>query len=197
MGYKCNQPSSTINNEVTNENDLDTTNSPSRSRVHPKSIIHLFKWYIKSKLSWQQLAAAQPSSYEISKITNIKADNSSNNISEYEYDASHVGCDTNYRQHNEEQEFSSLSASSLAYKANQRTELIRNNNNNNKIRTTRCTPATTKATCTDTTSSSSNVTCSHYIVRQSICLYAASSVILALCYLTTPVSASDAASHPV
>lgn len=36
---------------------------------------------------------------------------------------------------------------------------------------------------------------SHYLVRQSLCLYAASSVILALCYLTTPV-ASDTP-HPM
>ena len=45
-------------------------------------------------------------------------------------------------------------------------------------------------------SSSSN---NHYLVRQSIRFYAASSVILALCYLITPISASsmDSASHPV
>ncbi|XP_037043140.1 gamma-aminobutyric acid receptor subunit alpha-6 isoform X7 [Bradysia coprophila] len=36
---------------------------------------------------------------------------------------------------------------------------------------------------------------SHHLVRQSLCLYAASSVILALCYLTTPV-ASDTP-HPI
>lgn len=36
---------------------------------------------------------------------------------------------------------------------------------------------------------------SHHLVRQSLCLYAASSVILALCYLTTPV-ASDTP-HPM
>lgn len=48
------------------------------------------------------------------------------------------------------------------------------------------------------TSSSSNNSNSHYLVRQSIRFYAASSVILALCYLTTPISASiDSASHPV
>ncbi|CRL03301.1 CLUMA_CG016337, isoform A [Clunio marinus] len=47
-------------------------------------------------------------------------------------------------------------------------------------------------------SSSSNLSHSHYLVRQSICLYAASSVILALCYLATPSSATtDTSSHPV
>lgn len=46
--------------------------------------------------------------------------------------------------------------------------------------------------------SSSNLSHSHYLVRQSICLYAASSVILALCYLATPSSASaETPSHPV
>lgn len=45
-------------------------------------------------------------------------------------------------------------------------------------------------------SSSSNLSHSHYLVRQSICLYA-SSVILALCYLTTPSSAAESPSHPV
>lgn len=47
-------------------------------------------------------------------------------------------------------------------------------------------------------SSSSNLTHGHHIVRQSICLYAASSVILALCYLATPSSATtEAPSHSV
>lgn len=45
---------------------------------------------------------------------------------------------------------------------------------------------------------SSNLSHSHYLVRQSICLYAASSVILALCYLATPSSATaESPSHPV
>jgi len=39
---------------------------------------------------------------------------------------------------------------------------------------------------------------SSFLVRQSICLYAASSVILALCYFATPSSAAEAhPSHPV
>lgn len=51
--------------------------------------------------------------------------------------------------------------------------------------TTNARPATT-ATTTTTTATSSN-----YLVRHSLCLYAASSVILALCYLTIPTVASD------
>ncbi|KAJ6644484.1 Glutamate-gated chloride channel, partial [Pseudolycoriella hygida] len=46
--------------------------------------------------------------------------------------------------------------------------------------------------CHKSTAATNN---SHYLVRQSLCLYAASSVILALCYLTTPV-ASDTP-HPI
>lgn len=38
---------------------------------------------------------------------------------------------------------------------------------------------------------SARPTSSHYLVRHSLCLYAASSVILALCYLTIPTVASD------
>lgn len=39
------------------------------------------------------------------------------------------------------------------------------------------------------------ITGSHYLVRHSLCFYAASSVILALCYLTTPVASE--ATHPM
>ncbi|XP_038115381.1 glutamate-gated chloride channel isoform X36 [Culex quinquefasciatus] len=41
------------------------------------------------------------------------------------------------------------------------------------------------------TTSTATATSSHYLVRHSLCLYAASSVILALCYLTIPTVASD------
>ncbi|XP_052567093.1 glutamate-gated chloride channel isoform X5 [Culex pipiens pallens] len=51
--------------------------------------------------------------------------------------------------------------------------------------TTDARPATTATTTTTTATSS------HYLVRHSLCLYAASSVILALCYLTIPTVASD------
>lgn len=39
------------------------------------------------------------------------------------------------------------------------------------------------------------ITGSHYLVRHSLCFYAASSVILALCYLTSPVASE--ATHPM
>lgn len=200
MGYTCSQPSSALKDEVTNKNALNLINSPSRSKVHSKSIIHLFKWYIKTKLLKYQANTSprvqdgKTNSYEISKISKIK-DIKINN----QYGKDHVGRNNN--RENEEQELS-LSASSLAYRGDQRTESLRKN-----IRTSstsarsQCTLATTasiKATGFTNTTSSSNLSCSHYIVRQSICLYAASSVILALCYLTTPTSAStEAASHPV
>lgn len=46
--------------------------------------------------------------------------------------------------------------------------------------------------CHKSTTTTNN---SHYLVRQSLCLYAASSVILALCYLTTPVASESP--HPM
>ncbi|KAG5677228.1 hypothetical protein PVAND_007004 [Polypedilum vanderplanki] len=172
MGYKCNQSSSTLKNEVTNTNVFNFIKNSSayvisRSQVHPKSLLHLFKWYFKTK---QQLHNENLSStdYEISTISK-----SSEHIVEEHEDSSILA----YRRHH----------------------------HNNNIRTTRaqCTHATTrsstqKTATTNTSTSSSNLSHSHYLVRQSICLYAASSVILALCYFTTPTSAStDAASHPV
>lgn len=200
MGYTCSQPSSALKNEVTNKNALDLINTTSRSKVHPKSFIHLCKWYIKTKLlkhqTNSQVQDGKTNSYEISKISEIK------NIKINQYGKDHVGRNNNNinNRENEEQELSSLSASSLAYRGDQRTDSLRKN-----IRTSptsagaHCTLPTTasiKATGSTNTTSSSNLSCSHYIVRQSICLYAASSVILALCYLTTPTSA-EAASHPV
>lgn len=68
----------------------------------------------------------------------------------------------------------------------------RQHKNPNHIRT-----SSAKASHTPSPSSS-NLSHSHYLVRQSICLYAASSVILALCYLATPSSATtETPSHPV
>lgn len=43
----------------------------------------------------------------------------------------------------------------------------------------------------------STTTNSHYVLRQSLCLYAASSVILALCYLTSPATATADTPHPM
>lgn len=192
MGYKCNQSSSTIKNEVTNKTVLDIIGSPSQFRVNPSGLIHSFKRYIKTKLSRHKTSEhhrceKSTTTYKVSKIANNRTNRS---IKEHEFDTSQVDCDTSHSSNVDEQELSLSSASSLAYKADQR------------IRTTRCTQPTTTALVNDgtanTKSSSSNVSCSHYVVRQSVCLYAASSVILALCYLTTPTSAStEAASHPV
>ncbi|XP_062543548.1 glutamate-gated chloride channel isoform X5 [Armigeres subalbatus] len=50
---------------------------------------------------------------------------------------------------------------------------------------------TTTISSSTTTTTTARPTCSHYLVRHSLCLYAASSVILALCYLTIPTVASD------
>ncbi|XP_058458303.1 glycine receptor subunit alpha-2 isoform X22 [Malaya genurostris] len=52
--------------------------------------------------------------------------------------------------------------------------------------------ATTTTTSTSTSTTTARPSSSHYLVRHSLCLYAASSVILALCYLTIPTVASEA-----
>jgi hypothetical protein len=82
---------------------------------------------------------------------------------------------------------------SLAYR-NYKSQI----NSQHGIRTKTSTKSVGVWSGTLATSSSSNISNSHYLVRQSIRFYAASSVILALCYLTTPISASiDSPSHPV
>ncbi|XP_058831258.1 gamma-aminobutyric acid receptor subunit alpha-4 isoform X12 [Topomyia yanbarensis] len=63
------------------------------------------------------------------------------------------------------------------------------------ILTSATTTATTTAAATATTTTATaaaKASSSHYLVRHSLCLYAASSVILALCYLTIPTVASEA-----
>jgi hypothetical protein len=158
MGYKCNQSSSTLKNEVTNKSVSNSLNSSrvcrGRGRKEPESILHFFKRYLPL-----QDDSPEPSSstdYEIS-IENVNK---------------HVGCTDGEV------------APSLAYREHERAHKIRTTISTNESST----PA----------SPSSNLSHSHYLIRQSICLYAASSVILALCYLTTPTSAStDAASHSV
>lgn len=57
---------------------------------------------------------------------------------------------------------------------------------------------TTTTTTTTTSSTTTTVTYSHsqYLVRQSLCLYAASSFLLVLCYLATTAAAAEAA-HPM
>lgn len=60
------------------------------------------------------------------------------------------------------------------------------------LTTTTCGTTTGTGTGTHTTTNQTRpATSSHYLVRHSLCLYAASSVILALCYLTIPTVASD------
>lgn len=59
-------------------------------------------------------------------------------------------------------------------------------------------PHQTRTTKDPPSISNPSISHSHYLVRQSICLYAASSVILALCYLATPSSAApENPSHPL
>lgn len=72
-----------------------------------------------------------------------------------------------------------------------------NRNDSNRQQTTLTTTTTCGTTTgrtgtgTTTTNQTRPATSSHYLVRHSLCLYAASSVILALCYLTIPTVASD------
>jgi hypothetical protein len=171
MGYKCNQSSSTLNNEVTNNravlNSLNASTTKLSScdgseKYDSGNILwYIYKWYTKTASTDDATSNSTPTDYEISKISTS--------------DSRHVKC-------NEDE------SSSLAYRE------YHNHKRTHNIRTT----TTTRAQCThNTATTSSNISHSHYLVRQSICLYAASSVILALCYLTTTVSASpDAASHP-
>lgn len=159
MGLICNEPESTLKDEVINEDKQTTSSSlasaskrkrkPSTHR--PRNLLYtLFKWYFKSRALQDEFSQASSSDYEIS-IENINA----------------LGCNDD--------------ESSLAYRQHKNPHQLR--------------AASAKAPHTP---SSSNLSHSHYLVRQSICLYAASSVILALCYLATPSSATtESPSHPV
>lgn len=157
MGLICNEPESTLKDEVINEDKQQTTtNSLARRRRKPSAhrsrnlLYTLFKWYFKSRALQDEYSQSSSSDYEIS-IENINA----------------LGCNDD--------------ESSLAYRQHKNPHQIR--------------ASLTKASHTP---SSSNLSHSHYLVRQSICLYAASSVILALCYLATPSSATtESPSHPV
>lgn len=183
MGYKCNQSSSTLKNDVTNKSILNPLNSSATycggeiNYIKDNSKIENILWYLKSKFNSNDNKSLSSSSsatdYEISST----ADNSCQGRQNVGRSKDDEASPTTTAQ--------SSSTPSLAYREHQRTQ---------NIRTT-----TTRAQSTHTTAtSSSNLSHSHYLVRQSICLYAASSVILALCYLTTPASAStDAAPHPV
>lgn len=208
MGYKWNQSSSTLKqNEVTNKSvfNVITTNLSTSygistiTQVHPKSILHLFKWYFKSKLLHYH-------HYDRKSNNNNECDSNSNddeNLLSTDYEISTINSSgkhivTNINSSEEH------AASTLAYRKYQQDNIRSRNSKTraqctSKLATKSSSSSTQTATTSPTSSSSSNIShYNHYLVRQSICLYAASSVILALCYLTTPTSAStDAASHPV
>lgn len=170
MGYKCNQSSSTLKNEVTT-NQKREFHSLNSSQPHEcdggaKKDKCLLEWYFKATTTLSQHDEKRQQSttdyYEIS---------------------------SEQRQEMAEEE-EEKGSTSLAYRNYQQRISTQHS-----IRTT--TTAREGSNTLVTSSSSNNVSHSH-LVRQSICFYAASSVILALCYLTTPTSAStDAASHPV
>jgi hypothetical protein len=154
MGLICNEPESTLKDEV-NNNDKPITSSSlhnsskrrrklvKQSTYKPKNLLYsLFRWYFKSRALQDELS--QASSIAIENLNPLSCSDDDN---------------------------------SLAY---------RQQKNPNQSAAHPPSP------------SSSNLSHSHYLVRQSICLYAASSVILALCYLATPSSAStETSSHPV
>lgn len=58
------------------------------------------------------------------------------------------------------------------------------------------TPSATETTAASTTASTTVTSHSQYLVRQSLCLYAASSFILVLCYFATSATAAEAV-HPM
>lgn len=173
MGYKCNQSSSTLKNEVTTnqKREFHTLNSSHQHECDggAKKDKCLLEWYLKATTTLSQHDEKREQSttdyYEIS----------SEQRQEMAEEAEEKGM------------------TSLAYRNYQQRI-----SSQHSIRTT--TTAREEGSQSDTlaTSSSSNNVSHSHLVRQSICFYAASSVILALCYLTTPTSAStDAASHPV
>jgi hypothetical protein len=173
MGYKCNQSSSTLKNEVTKQSVFHSINSTQfpcdNSSSGAKKVKHqeaankchfLEWWYFKTTFNDGDFSSSDKQTTE----------------------------EERQQQRKEMEEEEEKTSSSLAYRNYQ--QRISSPHN---IRTT---SAARKRGSTFATSSS-NISHSH-LVRQSICFYAASSVILALCYLTTPTSAStDAASHPV
>lgn len=198
MGLICNQLEGKLNDEVINE-DIDKTsnslaNSSKRRRkfkqfsLNPQHFLHnLFRWYFKSTSS-----RCHDDTYTTSTscnkndfgFTTILRNNNTNN------DAEH---DLVYREHKKAQtptlnqrnvSSSSSSSSSIASKVENSTRSRRSRRSSS--------PSNPPPP------SNLSLTNSHYYIRQSICLYAASSVILALCYLVTPsTAATDSASHPV
>lgn len=206
MGLICNQlegkpndevittsidaPSTTLAAAVVRSHTNNNNSSSKRRRklkqfsLNPQNFLHnLFKWYFKSTSSLHDDDFACASTLHCS-----------NNG-----DAEH---DLVYREHKRKAQ---VSPSSIALAATSSSSLSCDNYQQRSPRRRRSSshhPPTTTAAAAAATSapSSSNLslTNSHYYIRQSICLYAASSVILALCYLVTPsTAATDSASHPV
>jgi hypothetical protein len=198
MGLICNQLEGKLNDEVINE-DIDKTsnslaNSSKRRRkskqfsLNPQHFLHnLFRWYFKSTSSLHDDTYTTPSSCN-------KNDFGFTTILRNNNDAEH---DLVYREHKKAQtqtlnqrnvSSSSSSSSSIASKVE----------NFPRSRRRRSSSPSSNSTTSSSSSSNLSLTNSHYYIRQSICLYAASSVILALCYLVTPsTAATDSASHPV
>lgn len=199
MGLICNQLEGKLNDEVINENIDETSNSLDnnlsndyitssskrrrkfkQSSLNPQNILHnLFKWYFKSTSSLHDddFASASCSNHEFG----FKSLHYCNNEAEH---------DLVYREHKKRQEqaqtelTSSLPASS-SENYQQRSQRRRRS-------------SVSHQTSPSSSPSTLSLTNSHYYIRQSICLYAASSVILALCYLVTPsTAATESASHPV
>lgn len=169
MGYKCNQSSSTLKNEVNQTRDFHSLNSSHQRECDggAKKDKCLLEWYSKATTTLSQHDEQRQQSttdyYEISSEQEMAEE--------------------------EEERGSTL----LAYRNYQQ----RISSQHSIRTTTTAREGVSESSALATSSSSNNVSHSH-LVRQSICFYAASSVILALCYLTTPTSAStDAASHPV
>jgi hypothetical protein len=179
MGYKCNQSSSTLKNEVTKQSVFHSINSTQFScgdsssgakklKQHRQEVAnkcHFLEWWYFKTTTFNDEDFSSSD-----KQTTDEQDRQQQKVVE------------------EEEEKASTS---LAYRNYQQRISLPHS-----IRTTNAARKRGGGNGTLATSSS-NISHSH-LVRQSICFYAASSVILALCYLTTPTSAStDAASHPV
>lgn len=196
MGLICNQlegkpndevittsidaPSTTLAAAVVRSHTNNSSSSKRRRKLkqfslNPQNFLHnLFKWYFKSTSSLHDDDFACASTLHCS-----------NNG-----DAEH---DLVYREHKRKAQ---VSPSSIALAATPSSSLSCDNYQQRRRSSSRH-PPTTAATSAPS-SSNLSLTNSHYYIRQSICLYAASSVILALCYLVTPsTAATDSASHPV
>lgn len=170
MGYKCNEINSTLKNEVTIKNILSSPESLKFSYNGAKqdTLVTIILRSLKSYLNTTLLNHDTILQQQKSTTDQI----------------------ANEKQKMGKEEKESLTTS-LAYR-NYKNQF----NSQHGIRTKTSTKSVRSGTLA--TSSSSNISNSHYLVRQSIRFYAASSVILALCYLTTPISASiDSPSHPV